>query len=234
LNTIGIITNLTTINMKIIITESQYELIKKDLDEDYPISWDIEEFKRLNSFSSRIDYCNRNLQRISSGSSRVVYKVDDTKVLKLAKNKKGLAQNEVEIEYGNYYDLQDIVAKVFESDNDNLWVEMELARKVTPKVFMEVVGVDFNEYCKTLRYYHGEVMGNNRSRMFSQSKPDNYDEMWENEFIYDILNFVGNYDAPVGDLCRLSTYGMVNRNGQNHVVMIDYGLTSDVYDSYYK
>jgi hypothetical protein len=219
--------------MKIQITESQYNFIKKDLEEDYPTSWNIDEFKKLNSFASRIDYCNRNLQRVSSGSSRVVYKVDDTKVLKLAKNKKGLAQNEVEIEFGNYYDLEDIVAKVFESDNNNLWVEMELARKVTPKLFMEIVGVDFDQYCKTLRYHHNQVTGNN-NRMFGYSKPDNYDEMWENEFVYDMLNFLGNYEPPVGDLCRLSTYGVVNRNGQNHIVMIDYGLTSDVYDSYYK
>lgn len=60
------------------------------------------------------------------------------------------------------------------------------------------------------------------------------DEMWENEYVYEMLSFLGNYEPPVGDLCRLSTYGVVNRNGKNMIVMIDYGLTNDVYDSYYK
>lgn len=218
--------------MKILISESQLNYItKNELEEEYPINWNIEEFKKLNSFAKRIDYCNRNLQRISSGSSRVVYKIDDTKVLKLAKNRKGLAQNEIEIEYGGYYDIQDIVAHVFESDDNNLWVEMELARKVTPKSFMEIVNVDFEEYCRVLRYHHSEVSGRSSYRI---SKPDNMDQMWENEFVYEMLNFLGNYEPPVGDLCKLSTYGIVNRNGKNMIVMIDYGLTNDVYDSYYK
>jgi hypothetical protein len=133
------------------------ELIKKLLrenlvGEDYPSSWDIEEFKNLKSFNARVKYCNEHLSRISSGSSRIVYKIDDEKVLKLAKNKKGLAQNEVEIEYSNYYDISDIVAKVFESDENNLWVEMELAKKVTPNIFKNVVGISFEDYATGMRY----------------------------------------------------------------------------------
>jgi hypothetical protein len=66
------------------------------------------------------------------------------------------------------------------------------------------------------------------------SKPESYDEMWENEFGSDIFNLVGSYDIPVGDLTRLSTYGVVNRDGSPKVVMIDYGLNRDVYDGFYR
>jgi hypothetical protein len=59
------------------------------------------------------------------------------------------------------------------------------------------------------------------------------DEMWENEFTYRMLSFMGDYDIPVGDLARLSTYGLVKRDGQDAIVMIDYGLTHDVYGTYY-
>ena len=41
-------------------------------------------FKSLPSFAARVRYCNEKLQRISSGSARIVYKIDDEKVLKLA------------------------------------------------------------------------------------------------------------------------------------------------------
>ena len=68
--------------------------------EDYPSSWNIEEFKSLRSFAERKRYCDANLQKIASGSGRIVYKVDNQKVLKLAKNKKGVAQNEIESELG--------------------------------------------------------------------------------------------------------------------------------------
>ena len=45
--------------------------------EDYPASFSMEEFKKLTSFAKRIAYCEEHLQRISSGSSRIVYKIDD-------------------------------------------------------------------------------------------------------------------------------------------------------------
>lgn len=200
--------------------------------EDYPSSWNIEEFKKLKSFNDRIKYCDTHLKKIASGSSRIVYMIDDEKVLKLAKNKKGLAQNEVEIEYGGYYDISNIVAKVFESDENNLWVEMELARKVTPNIFKSVVGVDFKTYSDAMTYhYYTNIKPSKYS--YTQRKPENMDELWDNEFIYSMLDFMGSYDIPVGDLVRLSTYGLVKRDGQDSIVMIDYGLTHDVYASYY-
>lgn len=202
--------------------------------EDYPSSWNIEVFKNLKSFAKRVSYCNQHLQRISSGSSRIVYKIDDEKVLKLAKNRKGLAQNEQEISVGNDYYLDDLVATVFESDPQNLWVEMELARKVTPKIFADIVNVNFDEYCQALRYYHREVTGNRGPISRYDMKPENMDELWENEFVSRMLDYIGNYAPPVGDLCAPSTYGVVKRNGKEQIVMVDFGLNQEVYDSHYK
>ena len=198
--------------------------------EDYPTNWNAEEFSKLSSFNQRVQYAEKNLTRISSGSSRIVYKIDEAKVLKLAKNKKGIAQNEVEIDFSNDYMWDGLVAEIFNHDPNGLWVEMELATKLTPSIFKQVTGLDFKEYGECLRYYEQEQTSRGRIRM---SKPESYDEMWENEFGSDIFNLVGSYDIPVGDLTRLSTYGVVNRDNDLSVVMIDYGLTEDVYSSYY-
>ena len=73
-----------------------YEVIESYLEEDYPSNFNLEEFSKLTSFNKRIQYCQERLKRISSGSSRIVYMVDDTKVLKIARNQKGLGQNEIE------------------------------------------------------------------------------------------------------------------------------------------
>jgi hypothetical protein len=53
--------------------------------------------------------------------------IDNQKVIKIAKNKKGLAQNSVEAEA--YIQNYDIVARVFDTDRNDFWVEMELAKK---------------------------------------------------------------------------------------------------------
>jgi hypothetical protein len=210
------------------------KLLRENLvGEDYPSSWNIETFKNLKSFSDRIKYCNEHLSRISSGSSRVVYKIDDEKVLKLAKNKKGIAQNEVEIEYGRDYYLSDIVAKVFDYDEVNsLWVEMELAKKIKASDFKRIVGYNFEDIEKAIQNY-GVDTGNAKAVMKYKIDPELWADMWENEFMYSLFNYIGNYSVPVGDLKRINSYGIVNRDGQDTIVLIDYGLTHDVYDSYY-
>lgn len=209
-----------------------YELIDTMLDEDYPSSWNIEEFKKLNSFNARIKYCEANLQRISSGSSRIVYKIDDEKVLKLAKNKKGLAQNEVEADYSQYDDISHITARVFDYDPNNLWIEMELARKLRKPEFEKITGFKWNDFSIAM-YNYGIDSGNVRGGHKMALDPAITEAMWEQEFTYAMFDFMGNYGIPAGDLRRTSSYGLVKRDGQDEIVMIDYGLTSDVYDSYY-
>ena len=213
-----------------------YEIIDSYLEEDYPSNFDLEEFSKLTSFNKRIQYCQERLKRISSGSSRIVYMVDDTKVLKIARNQKGLHQNDIEASYSNYHDIKDITAQVFAYDQKDLWIEMELARRVTPKIFESVIGVSFEDYCDGVYKYFKAVNPQRAAKSWGRGKMDQekYDAMWENEFIYDIFNFMGNYDVPVGDLMKLNSYGLVKRNGQDTIVLIDYGIDWDGIDSYYK
>jgi hypothetical protein len=211
-----------------------YDLIESLLDEDYPASFDMDYFKKLKSFNQRVKYCQDNLKRISSGSSRIVYLIDEEKVLKLAKNKKGIAQNEVEIDMSNDFTAPDILAKTFDYDEENsLWVEMELAKKVKASDFKRVVGYDFKDIIKAIHNY-GVDTGNARGIKYKYDiTPDLYNDMWENTFMYELFNYIGNYGIPVGDLMRLSSYGLVKRDGNDAIAIIDFGLTFDVYDTYY-
>lgn len=203
-----------------------------ELTEDYPLSWNIEEFKKLTSYEKRMNYCNQHLKRIGSGSSRVVYRIDDERVLKLAKNKKGLAQNMVEIDYGSEIYLEGIVANIFEYEENGLWVEMELARKITENDFKQISGFSFGDFAAALNnYHHGNTNFRNGQKM--KVDPDIVAQMWEDEFVYGIFQYLGNYDVPVGDLMKLSTYGVVKREGEDTVVLIDFGLTYDTWEKHY-
>lgn len=203
------------------------------MDEDYPTSFDMTHFKKLSKFAERVRYCEEHLKKISSGSSRIVYMIDNIKVLKLAKNKKGLAQNEIEAGYSKYSDLSDVVAQTFDYNENNLWVEMELARAVRKPDFKRITGYSFEDYCAAIHNYGNDVNYSKHNHNITIDK-DIIASMWENEFVYGIFEYIGNYGIPVGDLKRLSSYGIVKRNGQDTIVLIDFGLTNDVYDSYYK
>lgn len=208
------------------------EIYNEVLGEEYPSSWSLDEFKKQTSFKKRVMYCNTHLKRITSGSSRIIYKIDDEKVLKLARNKRGLAQNEIEASYSKYYDIQDILAKVFEYDQNDLWIEMELARMVTPEMFEKIIGVSFENYSRTIYNYWLTIDVRNRGY---KGKVDSGIEtkMWESEFCSSIFTLISDYNILPGDLNKINSYGLVHRNGEDEVVLIDYGLTNDVWTSYY-
>ena len=113
-------------------------ILENIVSEDYPQSFDMKFFKTLQSFASRKKYCDEHLKKIAQGSSRIVYYIDNEKVLKLAKNKKGLAQNEIEIDYSDDYMLTGIVAPVYDYHENFLWLEMAGGQPITFRINVEM------------------------------------------------------------------------------------------------
>ena len=91
------------------------------------------EFLKIKSFAGKIKFASQYLTRIGSGSGRIVYDIDGQKVLKLARNPKGVAQNEMESNIGTYYDTRHIVTEIFEVADDETWIVSEKAKKVNEK-----------------------------------------------------------------------------------------------------
>jgi hypothetical protein len=207
-----------------------FTVLESLMAEDYPVTFNMDEFKSLKTFQKRIQYCQQNLKRISSGSSRIVYKIDDTKVLKLAKNSKGIQQNETEIDWGrqSYYD--DILAQTLDFDSNSLWVEMELATKVNEAIFKEYMGIDMLSFEEYITLRHNERNGKRSLYQVPQSVKDYLDE---DNFANQLLAFINDSDALIGDLFRYSSYGLVTRSDGKRVVLIDFGITQDIYDGYY-
>jgi hypothetical protein len=190
----------------------------------------MDHFKSLRKYSERVKYCDEHLKKISSGSARIVYMVDNEKVLKLAKNDKGVAQCNVEIQWGNDSYFGGLLARTLDSHPDGLWVEMELARKVRLTDFKRLAGFDF----KKLNYYLRNAEQTEKGkRRFFYIEPEIEREFDGNEFVSELKELMLSMDAPAGDMTRLNSYGLVNRDGQDRIVLIDFGLTNDVYSDYY-
>lgn len=54
------------------------------------------------------------------------------------------------------------------------------------------------------------------------------------EFIQDLREFVAGTDALAADLGVISSYGFVHREGSDSLVLIDYGITQDIYATHYR
>jgi hypothetical protein len=189
------------------------------------------EFLEIKSFAGKMRYAKEHLAGIGSGTGRAVFDIDGEKVLKLAKNQKGIAQNEAEAGAGYYRDTHNIVAIVFDSADNDEWLISEKGKKVNEKRIKELTDIpSLNE----LYYYVRNFVSSNNGKgnTFSQ-EPEIVELLNENEFAQELTEFIANYNQSPGDMNRPSTYGEVLRNGQPTIVLTDYGLNDEVYDTYY-
>lgn len=205
----------------------------------YPAAFSMDTFKSLKTFNDRIKYCTEKLGRqLGSGSSRRVFPIDDEKVLKLAMNKKGLAQNEAECDW--FLQQIGLFAKVYDVDENYKWIEMQRARKAKASDFKRLTGFNFMFICEYINYVHSLYTRNRYARNFRNASYDQmFQEIAERDDYYDsIFGMLYDYMAntqleSIGDLKRLSSWGVVVENGEESLVMIDYGLNDDVAKEYY-
>lgn len=189
------------------------------------------EFLQIKSFAGRIKYANERLQRIGSGSGRIVYDIDGEKVLKLAKNPKGIAQNEAETGAGYYANNHHIITMVFDSADDDEWLIAEKAKKVNEARIKQLTGIpNLTALYYYLRNLHDSYKG---IKSGFGVNPELKEILTNNEFAQDLDNFITNYALSAGDMQRPSTYGEVIRNGKPTIVLTDYGLSDEVYDTHY-
>ena len=195
---------------------------------------------RGKSFRQKVIYLNEYLGKpIGRGSSRYVYQIDDNTVLKLAINAKGLAQNERE-----YSILRDqyssIVPNVYNgSDDTNYeWIITDFVLPASKNDFKALVGVPFEtiqRYCVWAdTIIHPERdRGNYKSKMRHEFYIDNENNEELIELVSAIDDLIGSYDIEPGDLSKLNSWGIKNYNGQAGLVVLDTGLSADVYKQYY-
>jgi hypothetical protein len=190
--------------------------------------FDLDLFLDMNSFASKIRYANEKLRRMAQGSARIIFEIDDKNVLKLAKNAKGIAQNEVERSLSNDYMVpEDIIAKVLEEDENDRWIVMERAKKISTgrfKTLMDGVSLlDFFNYIKINTDYR---VGRGYWNVSLEAK----EKLNENEFAQDIIEMIQNFNLETGDFRRPSSFGEID----GRLVITDYGLTQEVYKKHYQ
>lgn len=205
------------------------EAVQSALEEaDYPADFDFAAFKKLPSFAARLKYVKARLPKVAQGSSRAVFVADPNTVIKVAMNPKGIAQNETEADIGRFADSYP-VAKVLDVGDHGIWLEMERAVKATPKVFAQLAGMTLKKFETIFRYYGSVKRGRS-----VYSKPARYDELMDgNEFLQRVQALIDDYDMPPGDVVRISSWGIVTREGNQTLVLIDFGLTNTVYNDFY-
>lgn len=201
-----------------------------------PDDWDGDIYSERIPFRKRVAYAKERAKTIGTGSARVAFVIPyqgrDT-VLKVAKNRKGMAQNEEEVQLlGDWYLRNNgIIIPMIDYDEASAsptWIHVEKAQKAKNSDFKRIMG--FSNPSQLIAYAI-QATGNTGTEYGRPWKyetiPDNIDE--ENENVQAFVDYVGNYKPILGDYGRLANWGVY----EGRLVIIDIGLTQEVFDSHY-
>lgn len=65
------------------------------------------------------------------------------------------------------------------------------------------------------------------------SEQEIFNKITENEFLQEVVDLCHSMNLVMGDIVRANSWGVVKRDGENQVVLIDYGITKDDLKNYY-
>ena len=199
---------------------------KFKLNEAVSDEFSFETLKSLPSFNQRLTYCKEHLgPNIGQGSSRIVFQLTDEICLKLAKNEKGIAQNELEFRNSDDYFIDNLFPKVFdESDSENyLFLVSEYVLPAKKSDFNIVENISFNDF-ETI------LIRLRQGRRLTQEENDIYGE---SDLVRGIYDYAMNYNVPIVELIRIQNYGLVYRDNQATIVLLDSGFNDDIYRQHY-
>ena len=200
-----------------------------------PDDWDKSAYKSNKSFASRIQYAKERAKKVGAGSSRVAFEIEyegRPTILKIAKNKKGMAQNEYEARTLNDYFIEGlgITIPIIDYDEENdppTWVHVEKAEKMKPNMFKKFFdGLTPKQVMEEVVQF-----GIGKRYDLPEELQKRYQELIENnEAISSLVDIAGSYGGVVWqDFKFLSNWGVY----KNSPVIIDIGLSTEVYDLHY-
>lgn len=169
-------------------------------------------------------YCVKMLgEPISKGSSRAVFQIDDTRVLKLAFNMKGVAQNKAEATLYNQATDKKFMPIVYnDSDMENyFYVISEYVLPAEYEDFKKVVGIPF--------YLLESFISNNKL----ESAMKSYEDVPKVHELLQYLITMSNMGVDIFDWAVISNWGLTKRNGREAIVTLDNGFTNSVANNFY-
>lgn len=196
------------------------------LSEDFETTsgFSLSELHSLTSYAKKKAYCKEKLQQLGVGTSRAAFDMGGDKVLKLAINRKGIAQNEVEWDSQHYNSI--IVPEIYDVDDDGYWIIMQRAEKCTASRFKQINGYTLDQAREYIIDHLDGKMNN---------LPQEINDIIEDEsYAQEVIDLYRNYDIDWKDLIVPRNMGVVmDDNGNPMTVAIDLGANKSVVQDFY-
>lgn len=237
--------NLIRAYIRAVLKESKEDVEKDEAASKNPIFWIEDAFQdpaswgAKNSFSAmRMAASDFGLLEIGLGSSRIVFEMGEGKVIKLARNEKGVEQNKLEYTAGRDPEVHDLLASVLDVADDYAWIIAEAVEPLDDGDVKKAEGVSGVPWIEVRR-----ILGLSDKSEFAATAAGikkKIERLGDNtgssclrgaEFIDALGGFLDRYrDMLPGDIVKLSSWG-VNKKGC--LVLLDYGITRKKFKELY-
>jgi len=179
----------------------------------------LSEIDAMDTFQDRQDYLEKNLDRLSSGSSRIIFKFDNI-VIKLARNKKGIAQNKTE---SNIDFESKFINKTIDHSKKYYWIMSKYLEDISVSDFKKIFNFEFKDFCDCFEYALQDISN------VKKKKPENFNKISKIKFFNDIVNLANKYKLMPGDLIRISSW----KKNNDMPILVDLGLSKNVFENFY-
>jgi hypothetical protein len=194
----------------------------------------LSEFKQIEKPYLMIAYCHDVLVPLGEGSSRVVYVLSSSKVLKIAnpnREEAGIDQNGSEVSISKNSETSQHVAKVFDHDPSMKWVISELVRPINQNDFKREFGIGPSIIFSAIREMVASGNANVDDFLAKRPKIAKLLTPEAKSFTETCVKLSDVHDLIVADLVTLDHWG---KTADGRIVLLDYGFNSRVYDKHYK
>lgn len=215
-------------------------------------SFSLEELNLLD-IDERIEYCKEHTKDIvGEGSSRIVFQLDDEKVLKLAKNERGIEQNRWEHIYTKQHKkFPTLFPSIYYYDREYKWVISEFVLPAEEEDFKNCLGISWEKFIDEMSIFVEAVRYGLPQPGWTITADEFIQKLkkrWVNRFYKgglkhkDFLIELANYfdDEELGDgwadIFNIHNWGLTIRNKKPAVVILDAGYTKatiDMYEDYW-
>lgn len=187
-------------------------------------SFNLNSFKKM-SGEEALEYARKNLSKLGQGSSREVYVLTSDRVLKIAKNEKGNAQNEQEIDVFTNPLTKPIMTKILDYDKNFNWIICDLVNpfKDDPEI-EKALGIGLNDTNLLFPEFVFTVL-DSTEREYRKYVPDHLMPMAKA-----IKSVAFENDLIAADLAKASSWG---QDSDGRIVLLDYGYSNDVHINHY-
>jgi len=217
-------------------------------------------FNKLLTTEEMVAYAKMtSLPCLGEGSSRVVFALSKSKVLKIAFNEKGLEQNAAERFVSKNAEAKSAVSAIYdhkEIDGKVVWLISQLVRTIRDiEEFKQLSGFNWDPYNDIVREFAKtnassnldevttsvskqyskrakrlKTEGDMRTASYYEELLGDVDSMRTSEFFNGIVSAMKENRLMPGDILEVDHYG---KTPDGKIVLFDYGLTEEIAKKFY-